>query len=236
MTDFSKHMPNQAEVNEKAVQAAGEFLQALGLDLKQLGMEKTPYRVAMAFSHFFSGLREDPEDCWGELIPTQSDGLVAVRNIRFYSMCEHHLLPFFGTVHIAYYPAEGRIAGFGHFAEVVDVLARRPQLQERFTYEICKAVQDGLGARGALVIVRGTHLCLSMRNHLGGDSDIITQVWDVWPMAPKRAIRPGNCSWRGMHRNDETTTYLSLERRQDADRRGKDTDHGHTELYARFLF
>ena len=176
MTDFSKHMPNQAEVNEKAVQAAGEFLQALGLDLKQLGMEKTPYRVTMAFSHFFSGLREDPEDCWGELIPTQSDGLVAVRNIRFYSMCEHHLLPFFGTVHIAYYPAEGRIAGFGHFAEVVDVLARRPQLQERFTYEICKAVQDGLGARGALVIVRGTHLCLSMRNHLGGDSDIITQA------------------------------------------------------------
>lgn len=176
MTDFSKHMTEQTEVNEKAVQAAGDFLQALGLDLKQLGMEKTPYRVAMAFSHFFSGLKENPENCWGELIPTQSDGLVAVRNIRFYSMCEHHLLPFFGIVHIAYYPAEGKIAGFGHFAEVVDVLARRPQLQERFTYEICKTVQDGLGARGALVIVRGTHLCLSMRNHLGGDSDIITQA------------------------------------------------------------
>lgn len=177
MTDSTKYTPDHASgVNQKAVQAMQDFLEALGLDLTALGMEKTPYRVAEAFGQFFSGLREDPKARWGSLIETESNGLVAVRQIRFYSICEHHLLPFFGTVSIAYCPHEGKIAGFSHFAEVVDVLARRPQLQERFTADICQAVTEGLQADGALVIVQGTHLCLSMRNRQGSDSDIVTQA------------------------------------------------------------
>lgn len=95
------------EENERAVAAMRQFLEALGLDLQALGMEKTPHRVAQAFADFFSGLKENPDDEWQDPIATQTDGLVVVRNIRFHSMCEHHLLPFFGSVHVAYYPKKG---------------------------------------------------------------------------------------------------------------------------------
>ena len=118
-----------------------QFLEALGLDLQALGMEKTPHRVAQAFADFFSGLKENPDDEWQDPIATQTDGLVVVRNIRFHSMCEHHLLPFFGSVHVAYYPKKGTIAGFGHFVRAVDILARRPQLQERMTDELCQSIR-----------------------------------------------------------------------------------------------
>lgn len=151
-----------------------QFLEALGLDLKKLDMEKTPQRVAQAFGSFFSGLQEDPDAEWENPIPAQSDGLVAVRNIRFHSLCEHHLLPFFGSVQIAYYPQDGKIAGFGHFVHAVDILARRPQLQERFTQQLCQSITRGLEARGVLVIVRATHLCMTMLDKMAIDSGIVT--------------------------------------------------------------
>ena len=160
--------------NEKAVQAMAQFLEALGVDIVALGMEKTPYRVAEAFGQFFSGLRENPDDEWKNPIITQTNGLVAVQNIRFHSMCEHHLLPFFGTVHIAYYPRGGRIAGFGHFVHAVDILARRPQLQERLTEQLCHSIDKGLQPEGVLVIVQATHLCLTMRSAMAADSHITT--------------------------------------------------------------
>lgn len=161
-------------VNEQAVRAMRSFLEALGLDLKALGMEKTPYRVAESFGQFFSGLQENPDDQWQHPITTQTKGLIAVRNIRFHSMCEHHLLPFFGTVHIAYYPTDGKIAGFGHFVEAVSTLARRPQLQERLTEELCQSLTRGMNPAGVLVVVKATHLCLTMRDRLAVDTDIIT--------------------------------------------------------------
>ena len=160
--------------NLKAAEAMASFLKALGLDLPALGMEKTPGRVAEAFRSFFSGLWEDPDAEWANPIISPSSGLVAVRNIRFQSMCEHHLLPFFGTVQIAYYPGGGRIAGFGHFVRAVDILARRPQLQERFTEEICRSLCRGLAPEGALVVVKATHLCMTMRDRLAADTDIVT--------------------------------------------------------------
>ena len=162
------------EENEKAVAAMRQFLEALGLDLQALGMEKTPHRVAQAFGEFFSGLRENPDDEWQAPIATQSDGLVVVRNIRFHSMCEHHLLPFFGSVHVAYYPKNGTIAGFGHFVRAVDILARRPQLQERMTDDLCQSICRGLGPEGVLIIVKATHLCLTMRDRMAIDSNIVT--------------------------------------------------------------
>lgn len=162
------------QVNEKAVQAMAAFLEALGVDIKALGMEKTPQRVAEVFGHFFSGLRENPDDEWLHPITTQTNGIVSVRNIRFHSICEHHLLPFFGTVHIAYYPSNGKIAGFGHFVQAVDILARRPQLQERFTEQLCQSITKGLATEGVLVIVQATHMCMTLRNSLAADTDIIT--------------------------------------------------------------
>lgn len=165
---------NKQAVNEKAIQAMAQFLDALGVDIKALGMEKTPYRVAEAFGQFFSGLKENPDAEWENPIRTQTNGLVAVRHIRFHSMCEHHLLPFFGTVHIAYYPKNGCIAGFGHFVQAVDILAHRPQLQERLTEQLCQSINTGLQPEGVLVIVQATHLCLTMRSALASDSNIIT--------------------------------------------------------------
>lgn len=165
---------NNNAVNEKAVKAMAQFLEALGVDIAALGMEKTPYRVAEAFGQFFSGLRENPDAEWNNPIVTQTNGLVAVRHIRFHSMCEHHLLPFFGTAHIAYYPRGGRIAGFGHFVQAVDILARRPQLQERLTEQLCQSINRGLQPEGVLVIVQATHLCLTMRSAMAADSNIIT--------------------------------------------------------------
>ena len=162
------------EENEKAVAAMRQFLEALGLDLQALGMEKTPHRVAQAFGEFFSGLRKNPDDEWQAPIATQSDGLVVVRNIRFHSMCEHHLLPFFGSVHVAYYPKNGTIAGFGHFVRAVDILARRPQLQERMTDDLCQSICRGLNPEGVLIIVKATHLCLTMRDRMAIDSNIVT--------------------------------------------------------------
>lgn len=161
-------------VNEEAVSAMRQFLEALGLDVEALGMDKTPYRVAEAFSRFFSGLNEDPDEEWRRPIATKTTGLVAVRGLRFQSICEHHLLPFFGTVHIAYCPRGGKIAGFGHFARAVDILARRPQLQERFTEALCQSLCRGLNPEGVLVIVKAKHLCLTMCEGLASDSNIIT--------------------------------------------------------------
>ena len=155
--------------------AAGirQFLEALGLDLKAQGMEETPERVA-AFGSFFAGLRKDGVAVLGEPIHTQSSGLIAVRRLPFYSICEHHLLPFFGTVSIVYLPCDGKFAGFGHFAEAVRVFAQRPQLQERLTGQICAAVAESLTPAGVLVLVKARHLCLAMCSEKTGLADIVT--------------------------------------------------------------
>lgn len=190
MTDTLKSIE---PVNQKAIDAMAQFLEALGLDLKKLNMEKTPYRVAAAFGQFFSGLQENPDGEWTDPIITHTDGLVAVRNIRFQSMCEHHLLPFFGTVHIAYYPKNGKISGFGHFVNMVDILSRRPQLQERITEEICQSIVHGIAPQGVLVIVKATHLCLTMRSRLAVDTNIVTAASNGCLC---RGSEPYNQAWK----------------------------------------
>jgi len=135
----------------------------------------------------------------GELIQTASNGLVAVRNLRFYSICEHHLLPFFGTVQIAYYPHNGQIAGFGHFADVVSVLTRRPQLQERFTAQLCDSIDAGVHTEGTLVIVKAIHLCLTMRNSTALDSDIVTAASSG---CLKKGTEPYMEAWKLLTRKD----------------------------------
>lgn len=159
---------------EKAVAAMKDFLEAVGVDLNDRDMEKTPERVASLFSYLFSGMNEKPENVWGELFDVESDGIVAVRNIPFYSVCEHHLLPFFGKVSIAYIPKNGRVAGFGKFTKLVECISHQPQLQERLTSMIAKEIERGLGAEGVLVVVEAHQLCMAMRGEIANDTCTIT--------------------------------------------------------------
>ena len=161
-------------MNEKANEAMSSFLEAMGLDLNARGMKKTPERVTAMFALLFSGCKEDASLAFGELFDTKASGLVAVQHIPFYSLCEHHLVPFFGEVHIAYLPQNGKVAGFSKFVHVVNILSRRPQIQERFTREIADAVMTGLLAKGAFVVVEAQQLCMMMRGILAPDTRTLT--------------------------------------------------------------
>jgi len=154
----------QTEIDlARAERAMREFLTAVGLDLTAQGMEDTPARAAELYAELFSGLRSDPQELWMNAMTEETDGLVAVRTIPFHSVCEHHLLPFFGTAHIIYRPHAGRVAGFGIFTQLVDLMARRPQLQERLTEDIAREIERGLGAEGVLVVLDARQLCMTMR-------------------------------------------------------------------------
>ena len=147
----------------RAERAMREFLTAVGVDLAAQGMEETPARVAQLYADLFSGLHTDTRDLWADVLTEETDGLVAVRSISFHSVCEHHLLPFFGTAHIVYRPHAGRVAGFGIFTRLVERMARRPQLQERLTGDIAREIEQGLGAEGVLVVLDARQLCMTMR-------------------------------------------------------------------------
>ncbi len=151
-------------VNSKDAERAVEtFLKAVGVDMEEQNMRRTPARVAEMYAYLFGGLGRDPAEAFGPPIAADAGGLIAVRGIPFFSMCEHHLVPFYGTVDIVYQPTAGRIAGFSKFGEAVDIAAHRPQLQERLTQDIADAVQRGLGASGVLVLCRATQLCMTLR-------------------------------------------------------------------------
>ena len=143
--------------------AMREFLTAVGVDLVAQGMEETPARAAALYAELFAGLHTDTQDLWADVLTEETDGLVAVRSISFHSICEHHLLPFFGTAHIVYRPQAGRVAGFGVFARLVARMAQRPQLQERLTEDIAREIEQGLGAEGVLVVLDARQLCMTMR-------------------------------------------------------------------------
>lgn len=138
-------------------------LEWAGEDPQREGLKRTPQRVADLYEEIFAGLRLDPQK---ELkiynTPNQNEMIIA-KDIPFYSMCEHHLLPFFGKVHIAYIPKENRVTGFSHLARVVEIMAKRPQLQERLTSQIADVLIGGLKAKGVLVVIEAEQLCLTMR-------------------------------------------------------------------------
>ena len=147
---------------ERAVEA---FLKAVGVNIEEANMQRTPARVAEMYAYLFGGLGRDPAEALSPPIAAGASGLIAVRGIPFFSMCEHHLVPFYGTMDIVYQPKDGKIAGFSKFATAVDLAARRPQLQERLTKEVARAVERGLAARGVLAVCRATQLCMSMREN-----------------------------------------------------------------------
>ena len=161
---------------KKAALAMESFLDALGLDLAVLDMQKTPQRVAEMYAYLFNGMGKDAKRIWGELFPAENDGIVAVKDIPFYSMCEHHLVPFFGKVSIAYKPGNGMVAGFSKFAKLVELLSHRPQLQERLTEQVAQEIVAGIGAQGVLVVVEAQQLCMTMRGDMAHGTTTVTSA------------------------------------------------------------
>lgn len=141
-----------------------EILVAVGEDPDRDGLRDTPGRVARAYGEMFSGLRMDPADVLTTTFDADHDELVVVKDIELYSVCEHHLVPFHGVAHIGYVPSEdGRITGLSKLARLVDLYARRPQVQERLTTQIAEALMATLRPLGVIVVVECEHLCMSMR-------------------------------------------------------------------------
>jgi GTP cyclohydrolase I len=148
----------------RAEAAVRELLLAVGEDPEREGLRETPARVARAYKEIFAGLRQDPRDVLSATFDIGHEEMVLVKDIEVYSTCEHHLVPFHGVAHVGYIPSpSGRVTGLSKLARLVDVYARRPQVQERMTGEIADALVDVLEPRGVLVVVECEHLCMSMR-------------------------------------------------------------------------
>ncbi|HVY07769.1 MAG TPA: GTP cyclohydrolase I FolE [Burkholderiales bacterium] len=151
-----------------------ELLVELGEDPEREGLLKTPHRVAGALDFLTSGSRMEPASVINDAIFTQeTNSMVIVKNIELYSLCEHHMLPFFGRCHIGYIP-NGKVFGLSKLARLVDVYARRLQIQERLTEEISHVVMDTIGAQGVGVMIEARHLCMMMRGVQKQNSEMIT--------------------------------------------------------------
>ena len=158
--------------------AVRDLLVAIGEDPDREGLRQTPERMARAFAEMFSGLGEDPGAHVERVFDVGHSEMVLVRDIPLYSVCEHHLLPFHGTAHVAYIPGpEGRVTGLSKVARLGDGYARRPQVQERLTAQVADAMIERLGAQGVLVVVEAEHLCMSMRGvHKPGANTVTSAV------------------------------------------------------------
>ncbi len=152
-------MPFDRQRIERAVK---EFLLAIGEDPNREGLKETPYRVYQMLKEVLSGYSDSPEKHL-KLFSERYDEMIIVRDIPFYSLCEHHLLPFFGSAHVAYIPGKAGVTGLSKLARIVDVYSRRLQLQERMTEQIAGAIMNNLEAKGAMVVVEAQHLCMIMR-------------------------------------------------------------------------
>ena len=140
------------------------ILEGVGEDVGREGIKKTPERVAKMYEEIFSGADVDPKDLFKTTFDEGHTEMVLVKDIPFYSMCEHHLMPFFGVAHVAYIPGEnGRICGISKLARLVDVFAKRPQVQERLTTQIANTLTEQLNPMGVMVVMEAEHLCMSMR-------------------------------------------------------------------------
>lgn len=149
---------------EKIEQGVRMILEGIGEDPEREGLLKTPSRVARMYEEVFAGLYQDPSVFFETTFDEHHEELVIVHDIPFYSMCEHHLAPFFGKAHVAYVPAKsGRVCGISKLARLVDTFARRPQVQERLTSQVADTLMKELQPRGVIVIMEAEHLCMSMR-------------------------------------------------------------------------
>ena len=151
-------------INKKKIEkAVKEILQAIGEDVNRSGIKDTPKRVAEMYEEIFSGLQEDPSKNITIFKQEQHEEMVMVKDIPFYSVCEHHLVPFFGRAHVVYIPKKGRVTGLSKLVRVVDGFAKRPQVQENLVSQIADTLMKKLDPHGVLVVIEAEHLCMSMR-------------------------------------------------------------------------
>jgi len=148
---------------DKLKHAVRLILEAVGEDPEREGLRETPRRVADMYEEIFAGLQKDPGEPLSVVFKEDHEEMIIVKDIPFYSMCEHHLLPFFGQAHLAYIPRNGRITGLSKLARLVDLAAKRPQVQERLTVQVAELLMERLNPQGVLVVVEAEHLCMSMR-------------------------------------------------------------------------
>lgn len=139
------------------------LLEAVGEDPNREGLLDTPKRVAKMYEEVFSGLTVDPKEYFETVFHEEHEELVLVKDIPFYSMCEHHLVPFYGTAHVAYIPQGGKVAGLSKLARTLEAVAKRPQLQERITSTVANTIMEMLEPHGVMVVVEAEHMCMTMR-------------------------------------------------------------------------
>ena len=140
------------------------ILKGIGEDLEREGLRDTPRRVADMYEEIFSGINQDPSEAIKSMFDESHDEIIIIKDIPFYSVCEHHMIPFIGKAHVAYIPnIKGEIAGLSKITRLIDIVAKRPQVQERLTSIVADTLVAKLEARGVLVIVEAEHLCMSMR-------------------------------------------------------------------------
>ncbi|MCX7661831.1 MAG: GTP cyclohydrolase I FolE, partial [Candidatus Omnitrophica bacterium] len=147
----------------KIIRAIKEILIAIGEDPNRADLKVTPQRVAEMYEEIFSGIKRDPERELEVVLDQKHEEIVLLKGIPLYSICEHHLLPFVGKVHIAYIPKEGRVCGLSKLVRVVDILSKRLQVQERLTTQIAEIIMKKLKPQGCMVVIEAEHLCMSMR-------------------------------------------------------------------------
>jgi len=173
---LSHHPPIPPQVDLPRLQrAVRELLAAVGEDPDREGLLETPARVARMYAELFSGLHDDPRQHLQKFFTEQYDELVLVRDISFNSMCEHHLLPFYGVAHIGYIP-DGRVVGLSKLARVVEVVSKRPQVQERMTETIANLLIDELKVKGVAVVIEATHSCMTIRGVKKPGSSCVTSA------------------------------------------------------------
>ena len=172
-TDERRHPVDHA----RAEAAVRELLIAVGEDPDRDGLVETPGRVARAYGEFFAGLALDAGEVLSKTFEIDHEEMILVRDIEVFSMCEHHLVPFHGVAHVGYIPAkDGRVTGLSKMARLVEMYARRPQVQERLTTQVADALCTHLGAQGVIVIIECEHLCMSMRGIRKPGSRTITSA------------------------------------------------------------
>jgi GTP cyclohydrolase I len=164
LAEESDTLPARQVDHERARAAVRELLFAIGEDPDREGLRDTPDRVARAATQLYAGLSQDPGDVLSARFSIDHEELIIVRDIEIYSTCEHHLLPFHGVAHVGYIPSpDGAVTGLSKLARLVDVYAKRPQVQERLTTQVADSLMELLEARGVIVVIEAEHLCMTMR-------------------------------------------------------------------------
>jgi GTP cyclohydrolase IA len=163
---------NRTQIEE----AVRLILEAIGEDPNREGLLDTPKRVAKMYEEVFVGLNQDPKEYFETIFGEEHEELVLVKDIPFYSMCEHHLVPFFGQAHVAYIPRNGKVTGLSKLARAVEAVSRRPQLQERITSTIADSIMETLEPHGVMVVIEAEHMCMTMRGVKKPGSKTVTSA------------------------------------------------------------